>query len=108
MLQAIHSKSQGYVVKVLFALLVATFSLWGIGDIFRSWGVDTSVAKVGGQEITPDQVSQEARAEMDQLRQVLGNSIDPDQAKQFGILNTSVEHIVGGVLLDLETQRLHL
>ena len=45
---------------------------------------------------------------MDQLRQVLGNSIDPDQAKQFGILNTSVEHIIGGVLLDLETQRLHL
>jgi peptidyl-prolyl cis-trans isomerase D len=108
MLQAIRSKSDSLIVKVLFALLTATFALWGIGDIFRNWGVDTSVAKVGSQEITADQVNQEARAEMDQLRSVLGNSVDPDQAKQLGILNTAVEHIIGGVLLDLETQRLRL
>lgn len=108
MLQAIRSKSETYIVKILFAILTATFALWGIGDIFRNWGVDTSVAKVGPQEISPDQVSQEAKAEMDQLRSVLGNSIDPDQAKQFGILNSAVEHIIGGVLLDLETQRLQL
>lgn len=108
MLQAIHSKAQTYVVKVLFALLTATFALWGIGDIFRNWGVDTSVAKVGSQEISADQVSQEARAEMDQLRNVLGNSIDTDQAKQLGILDQAAEHVIGGVLLDQETQRLKL
>jgi peptidyl-prolyl cis-trans isomerase D len=108
MLQAIRSKSETYIVKILFAILTATFALWGIGDIFRNWGTDTSVAKVGSQEISADQVSQEAKAEMDQLRSVLGTSIDPDQAKQFGILNSSVEHIIGGVLLDLETQRLQL
>lgn len=108
MLQAIRSKSETYIVKVLFAILTATFALWGIGDIFRNWGTDTSVAKVGSQEISADQVSQEARTEMDQLRSVLGNTIDPDQAKQLGILNNSVEHIIGGVLLDLETQRLRL
>ena len=38
------------------ALLTASFALWGIGDIFRNWGVDTSVAKVGSVEITADQV----------------------------------------------------
>jgi peptidyl-prolyl cis-trans isomerase D len=108
MLQAIRSKTEGYIVKALFALLTATFALWGIGDIFRNWGADTAVAKVGSQEIGSDQVGQEARSEMDQLRSVLGNSVDPDQAKQLGILNTAVEHIIGGVLLDLETQRLHM
>lgn len=108
MLQAIHSKAQNFVVKALFALLTATFALWGIGDIFRNWGVDTSVAKVGSQEITADQVGQEARAEMDQLRNVLGNDIDTDQAKQLGILNEAAEHVIGGVLLDQETQRLKL
>jgi peptidyl-prolyl cis-trans isomerase D len=108
MLQAIRSKAETYVVKVLFAVLSATFALWGIGDIFRNWGTDTSVAKVGSVEISADQVSKEARAEIDQLRQVLPNGIDADQAKQLGILNTAIERIIGGTLLDLETKRLNL
>ena len=108
MLQAIRSKAETYIIKVLFALLTASFALWGIGDIFRNWGIDTSVAKVGSRDIGVDQVSKEARAEIDQLRQVLPNGIDADQAKQLGILNTAVERIISGTLLDLETQRLHL
>ena len=108
MLQAIRSKSETYIVKVLFAVLAATFGLWGIGDIFRNWGTDTSVAKVGSVEINGDQVGKEARAEIDQLRQVLPNGIDAEQAKQLGILNTAVERIIGSTLLDLETQRLKL
>jgi peptidyl-prolyl cis-trans isomerase D len=108
MLQAIRSKAETYIIKILFALLTASFALWGIGDIFRNWGIDTSVAKVGSRDIGADQVSKEARAEIDQLRQVLPNGIDADQAKQLGILNTAVERIISGTLLDLETQRLHL
>ena len=108
MLQAIRSKTETYIVKILFAVLTATFALWGIGDIFRNWGTDTSVAKVGSRDISADQVAQEARAEMEQLRNILGSSFDPDQAKQLGLLNTAVEHVIGGVLLDLETQHLRL
>jgi len=108
MLQAIRSKSETYIVKILFALLAATFGLWGIGDIFRNWGTDTSVAKVGSVEISVDQVGKEARSEIDQLRQVLPNGLDAEQAKQLGILNTAVERIIGGTLLDLETRRLKL
>ncbi len=108
MLQAIRAKSETYIIKILFAVLTASFALWGIGDIFRNWGVDTSVAKVGSIEISADQVGKEARAEIDQLRQVLPNGLDADQAKQLGILNTAVERIIGGTLLDLEAQRLNL
>ena len=108
MLQAIRSKAETYVIKVLFALLTASFALWGIGDIFRNWGTDTSVAKVGSVDIGADQVGKEARAEMDQLRKVLPNGIDADQAKQLGILNSAIERIIGGTLLDLETRRLKL
>ncbi len=108
MLQAIRSKADTYVVKVLFALLTATFALWGIGDIFRNWDTDTSVAKVGSMQVTADQLSKQVRAEIDQLRTALGNDIDTEQAKQLGIVDTALQHIVGADLIDLESQRLDL
>jgi len=36
MLQAIRSKAGSRVVKGLFVVLIATFGVWGIGDIFRN------------------------------------------------------------------------
>jgi peptidyl-prolyl cis-trans isomerase D len=108
MLQAIRSKATSYVVKVLFALLAATFTLWGIGDIFRNWGTDTTVAKVGGKSITADQVSQALRDQIAQMRQVLGSSIDMEQAKQLGLVNAALQQIVSGDLIDLEVNRLGL
>lgn len=108
MLQAIRSKANSFIVKLLFGLLTATFALWGIGDIFRNWGVDTTVAKVGGKEITADQVSQAMRNEIAQLRNVLGNNIDMEQAKQLGLVNAALQQIIGANLIDLEADRLGL
>ena len=108
MLQAIRSKASTYIVKLLFALLTATFALWGIGDIFRNWGTDTTVAKVGGREITADQVSQTLRNEISQMSNALHTSIDLEQAKQLGLVNAAVEQIVSGNLIDLEVNRLGL
>src|SRR5262249_54005989 len=108
MLQAIRSKASSYVVKLLFALLTATFALWGIGDIFRNWGTDTTVAKVGSKEISADQVNQALRQQLDQLRSVLGNNIDMAQAKQLGLVNAALQQIISGYLVDLEVSRLGL
>ena len=38
MLQAIRSRAGSFVVKLLFGLLILTFGIWGIGDIFRTRG----------------------------------------------------------------------
>ncbi len=108
MLQVIRSKANNIVVKALFGLLAATFALWGIGDIFRNWGTDTAIARVGSKEVSSDQLNLEIRNQLNQLRSVLGQSIDMDQAKQFGLVNSSLQRIVGGYLIDLETDRLGL
>lgn len=107
MLQAIRSKANSFVVKLLFGLLMATFALWGIGDIFRNWGADTTVAKVGSKEITADQLNQAMRDQLNQLR-MLGNNIDMEQAKQLGLVNAALQQIVSGNLIDLEGTRLGL
>lgn len=107
MLQAIRSKTSGYVVKLLFALLTATFALWGIGDIFRNWGTDTTVAKVGGKSITADQLSLALRDQLQQLN-AAGSNVDMAQAKQLGLVDATLQQMINSDLIDLEVNHLGL
>src|SRR5260370_13976047 len=68
MLQAIRSRAGSYIVKILFALLILTFGIWGIGDIFRTGGTDTAVATVGDQSIRADELQTALRGALEQLR----------------------------------------
>jgi peptidyl-prolyl cis-trans isomerase D len=108
MLQAIRSKATSFVVKILFALLIVTFGVWGIGDIFRSRSTDTTVATVGDRAITIDQVATAVRSDMQRLQSAFGGTIDAAQAKQLGVVDNALQRIVGGELVDLEIDRLHL
>ncbi len=108
MLQAIHSKANSLIVKLLMGLLMLTFGLWGIGDIFRNWTADTSVAKVGGKEISADELSKVMRDQLARLRDVLGNDVDMDQAKKLGIVDSALRSLINSDLVDLEVQRLGL
>ena len=46
MLQFIRNFAGSWVVKILFVLLILSFGIWGIGDVFRST-TPTTVAEVG-------------------------------------------------------------
>jgi len=108
MLQAIRSKATSFIVKILFALLILTFGVWGIGDIFRNRSTDTTVATVGGRIITIEQVATAVRSDLQRLQSVFGGTVDPAQAKQLGVVDNALQRIVGGELVNLEIDRLHL
>ncbi len=108
MLQLIRSKATSFVVKILFGLLIVTFGIWGVGDIFRNRGPDTSVATVGGRAITAEQLNQAVQSDMERLRGALGGSIDAQQAKQLGIVDQALQRLISGDLVELEINRLGL
>ena len=108
MLQAIRSKATSFLVKILFGLLIVTFGLWGIGDIFRSGSSDTTVAKVGGRSISADQLNQQVQTQLDRLRGLFGGSIDADQAKQLGVVDQALQGLIQTKLVELEINRLGL
>jgi peptidyl-prolyl cis-trans isomerase D len=108
MLQAIRSRASGIVVQALFGLLILTFGLWGIGDIFRGRGADTSVATVGDVKIDATEVSAALRRQVDRMRQALNTSLTDEQIKQLGLLDTTLDEVINQHLLDLEAQRLGL
>jgi peptidyl-prolyl cis-trans isomerase D len=109
MLQAIRSKASSLVVKLLFGLLVVSFGVWGIGDIFRTRGVDSTVATVGDRKIDAAELNQEMRDALEQLRAMFrGAPLDIEQLKQHGFGEEVLERLVDRDLVDLEISRLHL
>ncbi len=109
MLQAIRSKASSLVVKILFGVLILTFGVWGIGDIFRNRSASTVAATVGDRKIDVQQLSQAVRQDAERWRQALrGATPDSEQLKQLGIVDSALQRLIGRELVDLEIRRLHL
>jgi len=72
------------VVGVLFTLLILSFAVWGIGDIFRG-GATTTVVRVGETEIDAQTVRDIYTRQVRQLSARLGQPLTPDQARLFGV-----------------------
>jgi peptidyl-prolyl cis-trans isomerase D len=109
MLQFIRSKAGSLVVKILFAVLIFAFGAWGIGDIFRErTAAETTVAKVGDIKVQADELQNAVRQQVERMRPMFGGNFDLEQAKQFGIVGTVLDHIVSDDLMDLEERRLKL
>ena len=51
MLEAIRKRTGSFLVKGLLGLLVVSFAIWGIGDVFRGGSRGSMVAQVGDVEI---------------------------------------------------------
>lgn len=97
MLQSFRNATKNWigkaVVGVLFGLLIISFAIWGIGDIFRG-GARTTVAKVGATEISAEQVRTAYQNEVQRLTRQLRQSITPDRARALGIESRVVTRLV--------------
>src|SRR5260370_34557446 len=87
MLQGIRSRAGSYIVKILFALLILTFGIWGIGDIFRTGGTDTAVATVGDQSIRAEELQTALRRAAGQLGGRLGPGTDRREGHDAGLVD---------------------
>ncbi|HYD31830.1 MAG TPA: SurA N-terminal domain-containing protein [Azospirillaceae bacterium] len=101
MLQLIRGTVGSWIVKILFILLIASFGVWGIGDVIRSAGQSNTVAEVGGVEIGRQELDQTFRQQIQRLRPMFGGQFDVEQAVQMGMLDQSLQQIVQRVLIDL-------
>ena len=108
MLQAIRSKAGSFIVKALFAILILTFGIWGIGDIFRNRSTDTVVATVGDESIRAEDLQSALQPALQRLSARFGTAIDLQQAKKLGIVDEVLRELIDRSLLDLEARRLRL
>jgi peptidyl-prolyl cis-trans isomerase D len=107
MLQSMRKSAKSWAAVVLFGLLIISFAIWGIGDMFRPGVGDTeTVATAGGSDITAAEYRRELRAAIDRFRDQRGVSITFEQARGMlvGIKNgrgvTLADQVLDGMIED--------
>lgn len=84
MLEALRRGTGTWIAKIFIGLLVLSFAVWGIADIFGGYG-QRSVATVGETEIDAQDYQEALRRRLQSLRDQVGRTITMEEARQFGI-----------------------
>jgi peptidyl-prolyl cis-trans isomerase D len=94
MLDAMRRGAQGWLAKVLFAILIISFGVfWNVSDVFRGYG-QGSIAKVGEAEVTSTEFQ---RAFQDQVRSITtqaGKRLSNEQALALGLDRQALDRLI--------------
>src|SRR5688572_21695321 len=111
MLRGIKRASSGRIGKaimtVVLGLLAVSFAIWGIGDIFRGFGL-SSLAKVGSTEIGIEQFRTLYNERLQQFGREMGRPITMDQARAIGFDRQVLAQVVADAALDERVRQMGL
>lgn len=111
MLRGMRNIGQSLVGKIigtiLFGILILSFAIWGIGDIFRA-APPTTVARIGDTDITIDQVRNAYNNELQRLGRQFRTVITAEQARAFGLDQQVLATLVSEAVMAERAKRLGL
>ena len=111
MMEGIRRASQNWlgkiVVGILFSFLVLSFAVWGIGDIFRGFGVGT-VAKVGDSDITTEAFRNAYQKQLQTWQREARRAITNDEARAAGLDRMVLNRLISEAALDQRVRDLGL
>lgn len=92
---------------ILIGMLVISFAVWGVADIFTGYGSQTLI-RVGDTELNSQDYM---RAQQDVLRAMsaqAGRSLSLQEARALGLDSRVLERLIGGAAVDTHARHLHL
>jgi peptidyl-prolyl cis-trans isomerase D len=111
MLRGMRKASSNWLGKTIMAVvmgvLIISFGIWGIADIFRGFGQST-LAKVGHTEISLNEFRQIYTDRLQQIGRQFGRPLTADQARAFGLDRQVLQQTIAEAALDEEARRLGL
>ena len=111
MLRGIRKASSNWlgkaIMSVVMGVLILSFAVWGIADIFKGFGQST-LAKIGSTEISTDQFRQLYTEKLQQLGRQFGRPLTMDQARAFGLDRQVLQQTIAEAALDEEARRMGL
>ncbi len=94
-------------MAVVMGVLIISFGIWGIADIFRGFGQST-LATVGHIDISAEGFRQTYTDRLQQISRQFGRPLTMDQARAFGLDRQVLQQTIAEAALDEETRRLRL
>src|SRR4051794_14099096 len=111
MLRGMRKASSNWLGKTIMAVvmgvLIISFGIWGIADIFKGFGQST-LARIGNTEISTEQFRQIYTDRLQQIGRQFGRPLTQDQARAFGLDRQVLEQTIAEAALDEEARRLGL
>src|SRR6202158_1918685 len=111
MLRGMRKASSNWLGKagmaVVMGVLIVSFGVWGIADIFRGFGQST-LAKIGRTEISAEQFRQIYTDKLQQMGRQFGRPLTMDQARAFGLDRQVLQQTIAEAALDEEARRMGL
>jgi peptidyl-prolyl cis-trans isomerase D len=111
MLRGIRKASSNWlgkaIMSVVMGVLILSFAVWGIADIFKGFGQST-LAKIGRTEISTEQFRQLYTEKLQQLGRQFGRPLTMDQARAFGLDRQVLQQTIAEAALDEEARRMGL
>lgn len=96
-----------WILTALMMLLIASFGIWGIQDVFRGGGND-DVVSVGATSISTQRFQTTYRQEVQQVSRRAGRPITAIEAQALGVDKQVVGRLVAGAALDEQAHALGL
>jgi peptidyl-prolyl cis-trans isomerase D len=96
-----------WLAKGMLGLLIVAFAVWGVGDYVGKIG-RPAPARIGGTEITADQIRQAYQDEINALSRRLGRRLTPEQARLFGVEQSALARLVNAAAVDKHAGELNL
>ncbi len=100
MLQQLRSSTSSIIAKGVLMLLVLSFGAWGIQGYVDGGLGDTAAVRIGGEEISGQEVAYAFSREFNSLR-ARGLNITEEQARSFGLLDQALDRLIDGRVYSL-------
>jgi len=107
MLNTLRKGAATWVAKIFIGLLVLSFAVWGIADIFSGYG-QRVLASVGEIEISPQEYERQLQQQIKRLSIQFRQQISAEQARAFGLDRQVLNSLITNAAVDQQAAELHL
>lgn len=106
MLEFLRNGVRTWYFKALLGVIILSFVIWGVGDMFRPGLGGGTLIKVGSIEIGAQEFASAFRRQMQSLTRTLGGNFSVEQARNLGVPDRVVDGLVTEALYTSEADNL--
>jgi peptidyl-prolyl cis-trans isomerase D len=104
MLNTLRKSVAGPFVKLLIGILILSFAVWGIQDIFGNYKNSVAI-EIDGNEISLDELVNEYNYQLSTISSQLNKQISFDESMALGIDKIAIENLIRKMILQIELNK---